>query len=409
MDRGRDEPKTTSRRSEAGAIDDLGVDLRLLDSTTHKHPLHYDVISTACCGSCFHGLFDRVRRPVFDQRFREAWDAYTAVNAAFAEAAADAAHPRRHRAGPGLPARARAAQLRAMRPDLRIVHFTHTPFCGPDDIRVLPDDVAAQLSSRSRRPPASTPSAGPRSVRCVRARGVGRRRRAVAPFAASFGPDVAALARGRGQRRRPRGRGRARRRVGDRLVIVRTDRVELSKNIVRGFLAFDAARSPARPARTGVFVAMLYPSCKSCRSTSRTAARSNRPSSVSTSGGRRATGADRGRQARRLPPVGCRAAALRRAPREPCARRAQPRREGRARSSTGVTPRCACHARPAPTKTREGVLPIPSLRHRADARRSRRCIGHPDGHPCDEREPAPWGDLERTPVLWLADLVTHAV
>ena len=31
-----------------------------------------------------------------------------------------------------------AARLRDLRPDLRIVNFTHTPFCGPDDLRVLP-------------------------------------------------------------------------------------------------------------------------------------------------------------------------------------------------------------------------------------------------------------------------------
>ena len=49
--------------------------------------------------------------------------------------------------------------------------------------------------------------------------------------------------------------------VGDRLVIARSDRIEPSKNIVRGFLAYDRLLE-ARPGLRGrvVFVAMLYPS-----------------------------------------------------------------------------------------------------------------------------------------------------
>jgi trehalose 6-phosphate synthase len=49
--------------------------------------------------------------------------------------------------------------------------------------------------------------------------------------------------------------------VGERLVVLRTDRIEPSKNIVRGFLAFDRLLE-ARPGLRGrvVFVAMLYPS-----------------------------------------------------------------------------------------------------------------------------------------------------
>ena len=35
--------------------------------------------------------------------------------------------------------------LAERRPDLRVVHFSHTPFAGPDWLRVLPDAVAAEL------------------------------------------------------------------------------------------------------------------------------------------------------------------------------------------------------------------------------------------------------------------------
>ena len=35
--------------------------------------------------------------------------------------------------------------VRAARPDLALLHFTHTPFCGPNSIRVLPTDIAVDL------------------------------------------------------------------------------------------------------------------------------------------------------------------------------------------------------------------------------------------------------------------------
>ena len=159
--------------------------------------------------------------------------------------------------------RSLAAQLRELRPDLRIVHFTHTPFCGPDDMRVLPDYAAEALCARDGEQP------GRLSQQCVGPARTSNRpgpcsaeRAAIAPaFAASLGPDVAALeavAVSDETREAARALDDV---VGDRLVIARCDRVELSKNIVRGFLAYDRLLE-ARPGLRGrvVFVAMLYPS-----------------------------------------------------------------------------------------------------------------------------------------------------
>ena len=38
-----------------------------------------------------------------------------------------------------------APMLLARRPDVATVHFSHTPFCAPDGLRVLPDAVAVEL------------------------------------------------------------------------------------------------------------------------------------------------------------------------------------------------------------------------------------------------------------------------
>ena len=159
-----------------------------------------------------------------------------------------------------VPGDARATR----RPDLRVVHFTHTPFCGPSSIRVLPDVRRARdlrVDGRRHRP-GSTPSGGPTRSGRPRARSsgpdaaVGRTVRR-----ARFGPDPAALA-AEADAARGRGRGRALEdRVGDRQLIVRTDRIEPSKNIVRGFLAYDLLLEEHPELRERVvFVAMLNPS-----------------------------------------------------------------------------------------------------------------------------------------------------
>ena len=80
-------------------------------------------------------------------------------------------------------------------------------------------------------------------------------------------------------------------RVGDRKLILRSDRIEPSKNIVRGFLAFDRLLDEHPEWRERVvFVAMLNRRGRACPSTRRTARRSSRPRPASTSAGRRATG-----------------------------------------------------------------------------------------------------------------------
>src|SRR3954454_5055903 len=246
----------------SGALDGLDIDLRLLALEPEMHALHYDVVSNRVLWFLFHGLFDHVREPNFDAGFRDAWDAYRAVNTAFAEAAADAAAPDDLVVVNDYQLSLVGAQLRDLRPDLRVVHFTHTPFCGPDDIRVLPAYAADDLCGALALVPAGFhcarwADAYERSARTV----LGPDANVTPTFVASLGPDVddlEAVAAGDAAHAAAR---RLDDTVGDRLVIVRSDRIEPSKNIVRGFLAFDLLLE-ARPGLRGrvVFVAMVYPS-----------------------------------------------------------------------------------------------------------------------------------------------------
>ncbi len=246
----------------AGATNGLDIDLELLDIDPAVHRMHYDVVANGVLWFLFHGLFDRVRRPRFDVRFRDAWDAFVVVNEAFAEAVAARASAGELVLVQDYQLMLVPQQLRARRPDLRVVHFTHTPFCAPDDIGILPDDVARELCASLSMVPAGFHTqrwadAYRHSARAVLGRGMP----AVAPFAAPLGPDVAALEEVAASTEARAAASRLADVVGERLVVLRTDRIEPSKNIVRGFEAFDRLLE-ARPGlrERVVFVAMVYPS-----------------------------------------------------------------------------------------------------------------------------------------------------
>ncbi len=246
----------------AGTTGDLDVNLRLLELDPEQHRMHYDVVANSVLWFVHHGMFDRARRPRFDLRFRDAWNAFVAVNQRFTDAIAELAPERDIVLVQDYQLTLVPGQLRARRPDLRVVHFTHTPFAGPDDFSLLPTDIGAELCGSLASGPAGFHTkrwadAYRQSARAALGRGAS----VPAPFAASLGPDVAALEEIAVSAEARAAAGTLADAVGDRLLILRTERIEPSKNIVRGFLAFDRLLE-ARPGLRGrvVFVAMVYPS-----------------------------------------------------------------------------------------------------------------------------------------------------
>ena len=245
----------------AGAATSEDFDLHLLALDEDDHRLHYDVVSNAVLWFLHHGLFELPRRPAFDRHFAEAWDAYGRVNEAFAaEIAANAAEGETVLVQDYHLALVPAA-LAQRRPDLQVAFFQHTPHCGPNSIGVLPDRVATDLLASMARC-----AAGFHSPRWARAFEVCHEMvlgsaPAGGTFATPLGIDPDALtanADGAEVAAEAKNLDEA---IGDRKAIVRVDRIEPSKNIVRGFRAYDLMLEEHPEWRERVvFVALVYPS-----------------------------------------------------------------------------------------------------------------------------------------------------
>lgn len=248
------------RAADEGTVDAEGFRVRLLDIDRATYRSAYDVVCNATLWFLHHGLFDLARRPRFDRRWRDAWDAYRAMNERFADTVAEVA-PRDAAAlvqdyhlgllGPMLASR---------RPDLRTVHFSHTPFAGPDLMAVLPSEIRRELLAGL----AGHDACGFHTARwaadfrasCERHLGT-TPQTFVAPLA-SNPDDIGGVA---ASERCAQALDELRSTVGDRRFVVRVDRIELSKNLLRGFHAFDdlLERHPRWRGRV-VFGAFVYPS-----------------------------------------------------------------------------------------------------------------------------------------------------
>jgi trehalose 6-phosphate synthase len=146
------------------------------------------------------------------------------------------------------------------RPDLKAVHFSHTPFCDPMTIRVLPDDAAVELFEGM----AGYRGCGFHSARWCNAfeacskEVIGRSPATYVSYAAADADDVMGVA---ASAECDAELARLEEQIGDRQLIVRVDRIELSKNILRGFQAFEDLLQTRPDLRERVvFAASIYPS-----------------------------------------------------------------------------------------------------------------------------------------------------
>ena len=250
-----------------GLMTEDGLRIVMLAPDANEYRMAYDVISNASLWFCHHHLFDLPRRPRFDRHWGEAWDAYRAFNRSFAEAVAANAEEEAIVLVQDYHLSLTGAMLAKSRPDLRTVHFSHTPFADPNVLRTLPSYAAGELLSGM---------AGFGACGFHSARWEGGFRSAYADFelatfagtdqppatfVAPLGPDPDAIIEEAASPSCVRAGEELDRLVGGRKLIVRVDRVELSKNILRGFWAYEELLE-TQPRWRGrvVLLALAYPS-----------------------------------------------------------------------------------------------------------------------------------------------------
>ena len=249
-----DGDRGAARAAPGGRLDLAGHPtgpLRMLDIPPATFHRAYNDVANSTLWFVHHLLYDTPNTPSFGARFRREWESYQDYNAMFAAALAEeAAHGARVLVQ-DYHLTLTPAMLRALRPDLRVAHFSHTPWAPPEYFTLLPDDVACEvlagilgadhagfLTARWANAfmdccEAVLGADVDRVARTVRHEGrttrIGVHPLGVdgeALLARATEPDVEARVHA------------IREAVGDRRLIVRVDRTEPSKNIVRGLLAY---------------------------------------------------------------------------------------------------------------------------------------------------------------------------
>jgi trehalose 6-phosphate synthase len=293
-----DADRAVARRRDTS--DGNSIPVRMLDIAPDVFDRAYNRVANSALWFLLHQLFDTPNQPRFGREFRRDWESYLAYNEAFADALTEEAltgeAPTRGEGGlrvliqdyhlclaPRLLRDRLDGQLGGLSDEAGIGHFCHTPWAPPDYYRMLPDDVGralldgilgadragfhaerwatafldcctAVLGADVTRTRLAGPGPGP----------VGRvtyRGHVTEVAVHPLGVDAAAL------RERARAgdvrahAGALRRAAGDRKLIVRVDRTELSKNIVRGLAAYRELLA-TRPQWQGrvVHLAFAYPS-----------------------------------------------------------------------------------------------------------------------------------------------------
>ena len=222
----------------AGLFASDGLTLRAVEPAPDVYRMAYDVVSNSTLWFMHHHLFDLTRRPLIDRHWVEAWDAYADLNTLFCDAVAEVAAEHATVLVQDYHLCLLPALLRRRRPDLRTVHFTHTPFADPGVMRVLPAAAARDILAGM----AEAGSCGFHTSRwewayraCCADMGVEPGR----TFVSALVPDAEVLATRAAEPACVEARRELDERLGDCRLVLRVDRIEPSKNLLRGFWALD--------------------------------------------------------------------------------------------------------------------------------------------------------------------------
>jgi trehalose 6-phosphate synthase len=270
-----------AERSDGGRIDMQAFGstyrVRYLDVPEDVYDGYYNGISNGVLWFAHHYLWDTVRSPSFGDDVERAWGQYVEVNRRFAQALAEEGE--RAAAEPAYLVQDYHLALvprflRELRPQAQIAHFSHTSMAGPTYFRMLPNEMRNQLLQgmlgadvlgfhsqawaenfmlSARQLPGARVDLARSRIRSD-GRDVAVRIHPISVDGRAMRQSASTQQVNEVRRELNRWRGNAR-------LILRVDRLELTKNIVRGFQAYEMLlqRDPSWRGRVR-FLALLSPS-----------------------------------------------------------------------------------------------------------------------------------------------------
>jgi trehalose 6-phosphate synthase len=268
-------------RSAGGQVDmqtfGASYRVRYLDIPADTYDGYYNKISNGVLWFAHHYLWDTVRSPAFSDDVEHAWAKYVEVNRRFANALAEEGEAARNEPVYLVQDYHLALVprfLRELRPNALIAHFSHTSMAGPTYLRMLPAEIRDELLRgmlgadvlgfhsqtwaenfmlSARQVPGTRVDLARARIRSD-GRDVAVRIHPISVDARAMRDAASTPAVRERQRELDRWRGDAR-------LILRVDRLELTKNIVRGFQAYELLlkREPSWRRRVR-FLAMESPS-----------------------------------------------------------------------------------------------------------------------------------------------------
>lgn len=252
--------KADSQVAASGVVEAEGFRLRLLDIEPDTYSAYYNTISNGTLWFLNHGLFDATRRPRYDRHWHAAWELFKKVNSTFSQALVEQAPENALVLVHDYHLSLVGKEVSAKRADIATIYFHHTPFCRADELAMLPETVSLELMSGLN----GFSACGFHAQRwasafeeCAIATVGSSPKTFVAPAATDSREIDATLDTPECKEALKELNGR----VGTRKVIVRVDRIELSKNLLRGFLAYEELLETKPEWRDNVvFVACVYPS-----------------------------------------------------------------------------------------------------------------------------------------------------
>ncbi|MGZ8629521.1 MAG: alpha,alpha-trehalose-phosphate synthase (UDP-forming) [Actinomycetota bacterium] len=234
---------------------------------------YYNEISNRILWMMHHNLWDIPRAPMFDDGTQEAWHDFVEANRSFAHALADESEHDPVYLVQDYHLCLVPAMLRELVPDAKIVHFSHTPFTGATYLRVLPETMrtailrglaGADVLGFQAKQWAENYLLSARSLPELRVLRGGRleldgRTAAVRAFPVAVSAEPLRETANRPEADEVRAKLRAW--AGECRIMLRVDRLEPSKNILRGFLAYELflRRNPSWVGQVR-FLCLLSPS-----------------------------------------------------------------------------------------------------------------------------------------------------